>query len=303
MTKVAAGGMVPAGGHLLEEDGVQRLVRIDLHVVELVGDEEARDRDRERGSHVDHRAPPRLHPRLPQDRQAVAHGLDARVGAGAHAVALKEEGHEPEPPHRGADGVDLVACRGRDPRESRGVGDHRVGDDEDVRQDEDAEDRHPDEDRLLHAAQVDEREPHDPGDAERELVGLRRVREEAEEGVGAAGDRDRDREDVVDQERAAGDDAGRGGEELARDQVAAAPGREERDDLRVAGADGDDRDDRGQGHEEAQVRVAEERLEGLLRAVARRREPVGAEAHPGEHGYEGEAVEQVPVRQRLLASE
>ena len=41
------------------------------------------------------------------------------------------------------------------------VGRHGVDDREGVREDEDGEDRHPDEDRLLHPAQVDEREADD----------------------------------------------------------------------------------------------------------------------------------------------
>ena len=206
--------------------------------------------------------------------------------------------------------MDLVGGRGPHGGKAGGVGGHRVEDGECVREDEHGEDRHPDEHRLLHSAQVDERETDHAGELERELardeqeklVALHPRGEQAEKGVGAARHRDRDREHVVDQERAARDDARRGREQLARHQVSAAARREERDDLRVAGADRDDRDDAGQRDEEAQVGAAAERLECLLRPVARRREPVRPEADPGEEGDQRDAVEEVPVAQGFLAA-
>ena len=82
----APGPVPPAGGHALEEHGVERLVRVDLDAVELVGDEEAGDRDRKRRPHVDHGPAAGLHARLAQDWKPVAHGLDPRVGARPHAV-------------------------------------------------------------------------------------------------------------------------------------------------------------------------------------------------------------------------
>jgi hypothetical protein len=127
--------------------------------------------------------------------------------------------------------------------------------------------------------------------------------EEAEEGVGAAGDGDGDGEDVVDEQRGAGDDAGGGREELACDEVAAAPVGEERDDLRVAGADRDDGEDGGEGDEDCEGMVRAEGAEGFLGAVAGGGEAVGAEADPGEDGDERDLVEEIAVGERAGAAE
>ena len=52
------------------------------------------------------------------------------------------------------------------------------------------------------------------------------------------------------------------------------------DDLRIARTDDDNREHRGQRHEEAQKGVPVQLEERRLRAVAGRRQPVRAKAHP-----------------------
>ena len=123
------------------------------------------------------------------------------------------------------------------------------------------------------------------------------ARDHAEDRVAARRDRHRDREHVVDEERAAADDAEARSEELGRDDVAAAAGREVLDDARVRVRDDED-GERGPGGEadgEGRVvaAVGDELAKRGLRAVRRRREAVGAEADPREHRDERDAVERV----------
>ena len=115
------------------------------------------------------------------------------------------------------------------------------------------------------------------------------------EGRHAGGHLHRDRHRVVDDERRAGDDAGARAEKARGDEVAAAARREELDDLRVRRRDDDDRQRRGDREEDGEVPVRPEGDEELLRAVARGREAVRSEAHPGEEGDERELVKDVGI--------
>ncbi len=113
---------------------------------------------------------------------------------------------------------------------------------------------------------------------------------EAEDGVAAAGDGDRDGEDVVDQQRRPGDHADRRAEQLGGHHVAAAAEGEALDDLGVGDRDDEDGDRGGEPQRHRQVGVPAERAEGLVRAVGRGGEPVGAQPDPGQHGDERDAV-------------
>ena len=107
--------------------------------------------------------------------------------------------------------------------------------------------------------------------------------QEAEERVAGRRDRDGDGEDVVHQERGAGHDAGRRAQQLGRHDVAAAPAGELLDDPPVGGRDEEHRSCHEASQREGQPgMVLAQRLERLLRAVGRGREPVRAEADPGE---------------------
>ena len=75
--------------------------------------------------------------------------------------------------------------------------------------------------RLPHAAKVREHDHDEAGQRERDLVRAERGREGGD-GVDPGRDRDRDREDVVGQERGRRDKAGRGAEVLPRNDVRAA---------------------------------------------------------------------------------
>ena len=86
-------------------------------------------------------------------------------------------------------------------------------------------------------AQVEHDEPGDEHDLDRQLERRATRRQEAEDGVAAGGDRDGDGQDVVDQQRPAGDDAGQRPEQLGGHDVAAAAVRELLDDAAVRGRD------------------------------------------------------------------
>ena len=177
------------------------------------------------------------------------------------------------------------------------MGAEGVADDEGVRQHERDEDRHPGQHRLLRAAQVQQRQQADPGNLGRQLVVQAAGRQQAEERVRAARDRERDGQHVIDQQRGAGYHPQTGREQFAGHQVAAAARREQLDDLRVAGADDEYRHDRRRRDKQAQVNMAVQGLEGLLRTVARRRQPVRAQPNPREEGDERELVEKALVRE------
>ena len=105
------------------------------------------------------------------------------------------------------------------------------------------------------------------------------------------GDRDGDRQDVVDHQRAARDHADPRSEQMRGHHVAAASGRELLDDAAVGGGDDEDGDCRGDRQGDGQVGVLAERKECLLRTVGGRGEAVRPQAHPGQEGDERHLVE------------
>src|SRR5439155_6736581 len=121
--------------------------------------------------------------------------------------------------------------------------------------------------RLFDAAEVQEDQERDGGVLRGKLPSVKRGGEKAEGGVAASRDGDRDRQDVVDDERAAGDDAGARAQESGGHDVTAAPARELVDDVPV----GRGEDDHGQGgrHREhdREIGVLTEHAERFLGAV------------------------------------
>src|SRR5262249_36535154 len=143
------------------------------------------------------------------------------------------------------------------------------GDHQKVRHDEEEEDRNQDLDALLDPAQVQEDEEAQDQQFEYEPLMVPARGEEAEDLVDARRDGGRDRQDVVEDQSASGDDAEARAEQLRRDEVAAAAAREKLDDLAVTGGDDQDRGRDHQREEDREVPVVAQRLEGLLGAVRR----------------------------------
>ena len=111
------------------------------------------------------------------------------------------------------------------------MGAEGVADDEGVRQHERDKDRHPGQHGLLRAAQVQQRQQADPGDLDGQLVVQAAGRQQAEERVRAARDRERDGQHVIYQQRGARYDPQAGESSLLATKSAAAR-REQLDDLK-----------------------------------------------------------------------
>jgi len=259
----------PAVGDAFKEHGIQRLALHLGNVEKNVGEDEAHDRDRERYGHVSHGAFSGLHLGFAQYGQAVAHGLQPCVGARAHAVGPQDEEKHAEHAELAVGHADVRVC----PRDDRGqiaqVAAQAVDYGKGVGEHEDHEDGHQHGDGFFDPAHVEHDEQQHADDGRGELVRFPVQRQEAEQGVGPAGHGEGNGERVVHQERAAGDHAQRGVQKLARHHVAAASRGEEVDDLRVAGADDEDGEHRGQTDKQRQEGMLAEGQIGLRRAVAR----------------------------------
>ena len=151
-------------------------------------------------------------------------------------------------------------------RQSCEMRNDRVEDRDRVRDDEDEKDRHEDVHRLLHAAQIENDEDDDQREFGGKFVRRPMQRKKRPDLIACAGDGDGDRQYVVDEQRASGDDADAIAEEFRRDEVSAAAAGKMMDDVGVG-----DRDrDRGHGHEnDREVIVRAERLVRLFRSVRR----------------------------------
>ena len=110
--------------------------------------------------------------------------------------------------------------------------------------------------------------------------------QQAEQGIARRRNRDRDRQHVVDDQRAAGQHADLRPQHLAGHQVAAAAAGKRLDDVAVAGRDDEHREHRRQRQEDRQVRMLPQVLERLGRAVARAGQAVGPQAHPGQKRHQ-----------------
>ena len=289
---------------LLEQHGVHRLALGGRDVPEQVADQQAAGRERQRDGHVDHRALAGLHARLAHDGQAVGDGLDAGVGAAAHrvgpAAAARPCRRSPgsRRPARSrsrtlaaAAGI-CGACARMPPtmpstcvaRKRRKTGSRTITDS-----------RTP---RMLSTVRPPSRTT-----SVDQLRAVPAQRQEAEEGVAGRGDRDGDGQHVVDQQRAAGDDADVLAQQLGRHDVAAAAVGELLDDAPVGRGDDEDGAGRHHGQRQQQVGVLAEGAEGLVGAVGGRREAVGAQADPGEERHQRQAVEERAVGEAARPAE
>jgi hypothetical protein len=176
-------------------------------------------------------------------------------------------------------------------------------DQDEVGRDEDEEERKKGSDGFLQSTDVEDRERDDDDDLERELEGLVAEGQVREDRFAPAGNGDRDRQDVVDREGRAGDDACRAAEELARHRVAAAAVRELLDDLAVGVGDDDDRERGREREEDGEVRVLAERAERLVGSVGGGRQAVGAQTDPGEESAQRELVDEPGIAQRVRRPE
>ncbi len=109
----------------------------------------------------------------------------------------------------------------------------RVDDHGDVHDHEGHEDRHQQRDRLLHSPQVQDDEKTEDDDLHRLLVVMQVQGEERKELVAGRGDGDGDRQDIVDQQGAAGNDADAVAEQLGGHEVPAAAAGEVLDEVGV----------------------------------------------------------------------
>src|SRR5262249_49280756 len=105
-------------------------------------------------------------------------------------------------------------------------------------------------------------------------------------GVEAARDRIRDVQQVTEDKRGPGNQAGIRADQVCCDLVAAATRRKEFDHLVVGDCNDEDGDRSCHRHIEAEMPMLAQRKEGFFRPVARRREAISAEADPCEEGDE-----------------
>ena len=148
-------------------------------------------------------------------------------------------------------------------------------------------------DRLPHAPKVEEQQHESQRDFQAQLRRANHRREQREQCVDAARHRDRDGQNVIDDQRAAGDQPRVRTQQARGDLVTTAARREQFDNLVVR-----DRDDehRGCGQRskiEPERRMRSEREISLFRSIACRRKPIGAESDPRQKCDERYAVARV----------
>ena len=170
-----------------------------------------------------------------------------------------------------------------------------VAEHEDVGNDEGGEDRRQHQDGFVDAPDVQDHQQHDQHRGRRNLEPGELRRKVAEQGIDARGDGNGDRQDVVDDQRGAGNDARSFPEHVGGHDVAAAPVREMLNDPRVGVGDDADREGRGQGEKQGQVRVAAQGPEGLFRTVRGGRKPIRAQPDPRQQWDERQLVKDVRI--------
>ena len=144
-----------------------------------------------------------------------------------------------------------------------------------------------DEDRFLHAADVEDDEAEHQQRRGQQLVLLKGKWEEAEDGIYAGGDGDRDAQDVIEDERAAGKYPCGGAEHVGGDNVAPSAVGEMLDEPGVGVGDDDHGKSRRQPERETEVGVPLDCGKRFRRPVGRGGKAVRAEPDPREHRYEG----------------
>ena len=157
-----------------------------------------------------------------------------------------------------------------------------VADQERVGDEEPEKNGQQDADRLLHAAHVHHQQHNDQHQLGSELEIACRGRQQAEQGIDATGNRYRDSEDIVDNQRRAGDQSRARADETARYAIPAAAGRKQLDDLVVRERNNEHRRRGRERHVEPEVGVLAQRLERLFRTVGRGGKSVCAQTDPGD---------------------
>ena len=152
---------------------------------------------------------------------SVRDGLDAGVRAAAQRVGAQEDEEGREQPQRGRVRRASVAAPWRTRRKRGCVGEEAVGDHEGMGDDEDEEDREKERDGLFDAAEVQDDQDDEDEDLRPSSFQLYPCGgQKAEDGVAPGRDRDRDRQDVVHDQGASGNDAHARPEQLRGDEVA-----------------------------------------------------------------------------------
>ena len=157
---------------------------------------------------------------------------------------------------------------GNQTRQTVGVGDDAVDDQQSMGDDEAQEDRQQDLDRLLHAAQVENDQDQTEDDVGGKGVGLGTGREQAEQGIHASGDGNGNGEHIVHQQRRAGNQPGAWTEQLRGHLVAAAAGGKQFDHLVIGQGDDEHGQEGGSGQVQAKMGVWTQGQERFGRAVA-----------------------------------
>ena len=258
-----------------------------------VGNHQSAGRDGQREGHVAHGAFGGLDARLAHHRHAIGNRLDAGIGAAAHRIGIQKQPQHAENADRRIMGVlaHLGRNLGGDAADVAQVQSNRAADDEDMRQQEDQEDRQQKCDRFLDAAHVQHDEQKDRRALDnhhrlvvRETKGAEIAACQTKQRVAGRRDRGGDGQHIIDQQRAARYDADSAAKQLRGHQIAAAAAGKFFDDMAIARRDDEDRQNRGQRQEDGQIMmghaVLDEVLEGFGRAVARRRQPVGPQTRP-----------------------
>jgi len=121
--------------------------------------------------------------------------------------------------------------------------------------------------RFLHAARIQDDEKRDHRDLGPQLVVDGGRRQERPDLIASAGDRYRDREHVVDEQRAPRNDAYAIAEKLRRDEVASAAPREVLDQIGVRGRDDGDGDRGHRGENDREMAMRSQRFVCFFGAV------------------------------------
>ncbi|MFT3853954.1 MAG: hypothetical protein QM733_14605 [Ilumatobacteraceae bacterium] len=265
-------------------------VVLAAHRVQLGGQhrdaDEARAEDR---AHPHQRVRGVLRLRLLERRHAVADRLDARQRHRAGREAAQQHQQRQGAGALGQlGGLGAGVCRVDRAEVADEDADEADDDQQDQRADVDVRRRGEQRAGLLEAAQVGDGHRDDAQQADRHGP----LRVEADRGADrqhATGDADGDGEDVVDEQRRAGDERRDRPEVLLGDDVAAATARVGEDRLAVAGDDDhqQDTDDDGDRHElgerrQADPGLADEHDEDLVGRVCRRRDRVAGEHRQGD---------------------
>src|SRR5450631_4021857 len=177
------------------------------------------------------------------------------------------------------------------------------GEEKQVSPDEDYEYGSEDDDRFLHAADIENDEEHQQDCCREELVFLKGKGKKAEDGIDACGNGYRNTEYVVEYQRTARKDAGRGAKHVGGDDVAPAAMGEVLDEAGVRVGDDDNGTCGCQPQRKTEVGVPLKCGECFRWSVGRGGKAICAEPDPRKDRDKGELVEEGRVSDFLGLSE